>query len=218
MTLLVGNDLIDLRAAHNRGRAGNPRLLARVLTAAERDRLAGEGGGDDGFALLWSAKEAAYKAFRKIRPDLVFAPGRWQVSFDASSAASACINGSVGIDDDSRVAVHWRRTEDWLHCIAVLGVGPADVESEVLALADCPPSSFTERERAGFSRAESAHVRWLAKRLLRQRGFDGIEIVRDQHGTSRLPPRAFAAGVPLAGVDLSLSHDGDYVAAVIALV
>lgn len=218
MSARIGNDLIDLRAAHNLGRSDAPRLLARVLTAAERDRLAGEGGGDAAFALLWSAKEAAYKALKKARPALVFAPGSWPVSIERLLIDRGVQRGSVAVDADTRIAVTWRRDQHWLHCIAVFGAEPAHLDSAVCALSDCSPQApFTDRERAGFSSGESAPVRWLAKRLLRQRGFDGVEIVRDRSGTSRSPPRALVAGMPLASADLSLSHDGDYAAAVIAL-
>jgi phosphopantetheinyl transferase (holo-ACP synthase) len=217
MTTLVGNDLIALDAAHNLGRADQTRLLERVLGAAERRWLAVEGSGDAGFAMLWSAKEAAFKALRKYRPGQVFAPRRWEVCVGDPNPAGER-RGQVVVDSLTRLSVRWRRDCHWLHCIALLGPAPARLDSAVWLIRDCgPPAPFSARERAGFHSGESAAVRWLAKRLLHQRGLDEVEIVRDRDGRSLRPPRALRAGVAVPGVDLSLSHDGDYVASVIAL-
>jgi len=214
----LGNDLIDFRASHNRGRAEQPRMLARVLTAGERAQLADEGTGDVGFALLWSAKEAAYKAAKKIQPALVFAPGRWQVDCADLALGGRSKHGAVIIADHPPIAVSWQHHAHWLHCIAVLGPVPPPINSAVLALADCAPTAaFSERERDSFSREQSAAVRTLAKRLLAQRGITDSEIVRERVGRNLMPPQVFSGGAARGDIQLSLSHDGDYVAAAIAI-
>lgn len=218
MSTRIGNDVIDLRAAHNRGRADHARLLARVLTAHERAQLLTDDGGDTGFALLWSAKEAAYKALKKARPALVFAPGRWQVDCAALRMSDATHHGRVQMDADTCIAVSWQCQPHWLHCVATFGPMPEPIDSAVRTLAESAPQQpFSTVEQASFSRPESAHVRELARQLLAARGIHDIEIVRVGDGAAKQPPQVFAAGVPLSHVELSLSHDGDYVAAVIAL-
>ncbi|MGD9583437.1 MAG: 4'-phosphopantetheinyl transferase superfamily protein [Lysobacterales bacterium] len=218
MNTTIGNDLIDLGAAHNRGRADQAKFLARILTAAEQAQMAAQHAGDLGFARLWSAKEAAYKAAKKHQPALVFAPRRWQVAIDALDDPATELDGQVRIDPDTRVNVHWRLGPGWLHCIAVLGPAPGELAQAVAACAEpAPEAVFSAREREGFSRGESAGVRTLAKRLLRQHGIDGVEILRPVDGQTRLPPRVFAHGQPLPDLDISLSHDGAWLAAVIAL-
>lgn len=213
----IGNDLIDLAAAHNRGRAADPRLLARVLSAGERQWLAAGGDGDARFATLWSAKEAAYKALKKARPEQVFAPGRWQVETAALDAAGEVHRGRIAIDDRTVLTLCWRRRRHWLHCLAVLGPPPAILDAAVRTLGHGRPrATFTERERAGFVCAESAAVRALAKRLLRRRGLDPVEIVRTPQGRSLSPPRVLCDGAEAPGTDLSLSHDGRFVAAAVA--
>src|SRR3546814_10268436 len=74
-------------------------MLARVLNADERTRLADEDAGDIGFALLWSAKEAAFKAAKKVQATLVFAPGRWQLECADLVMADGIKRGSVIIPD-----------------------------------------------------------------------------------------------------------------------
>ncbi len=213
----VGNDLIDLGAAHNLGRAGQPKFLARILTAAEQAQIAAQHAGDLGFARLWSAKEAAYKATKKQQPALVFAPRRWQVGIDSLTSRASCLDGQVRIDPDTRVGVRWWLGPGWLHCIALLGTAPSLLDH---AVAPNDPLQtepvFSAREREGFSRGESAGVRVLARRLLRQHGIDDIEILREPDGNTRLPPRVWAGGQPLPDLDLSLSHDGGWLAAAIA--
>ncbi|MFU8877444.1 MAG: 4'-phosphopantetheinyl transferase superfamily protein [Wenzhouxiangellaceae bacterium] len=221
MKAALGNDLIDFRASHNRGRAEQARLLARVLTADERAQLADERAGDVGFALLWSAKEAAYKAAKSIQPALVFAPGRWQVN-RADLALGNCGNSAshstVVIADHLPISVSWQHDAHWLHCIAVLGPVRQPIDSAVLPLADCTPAaSFSEREHDSFSCEQSAAVRVLAKQLLTRRGVADSEIVRKRIGHRLLPPRVFSNGAARDDIQLSLSHDGDYVAATIAI-
>src|SRR3546814_1160169 len=86
-----------------------------------------------------------------------------------------------------------------------------------MALADCPTDTvFSARERDSFSRAPSAAVRALARQLLAQHGISDSEIVRERGERGLLPPRVFSGGAARNDIQLSLSHDGDYVAAVIA--
>jgi phosphopantetheinyl transferase (holo-ACP synthase) len=239
VTSFVGNDLVDFAADHNRGRVAQPRFLERVLTADERDRVARDDAGDYAFALLWSAKEAAYKAARKRDPALVFAPRRWQVDVDSLAPGPGERNGTVAIAPGTTVIVRWQQGggsqhgdasqhdgawqhgDGWLHCIALLGASPGFVDEAVARSIDVEAfGEFAERERAGFSCDESGAVRHLAKRLLHEHGIRGIEIVRnpDAHSGARrrAPPAVYAGENPLSGVDVSLSHDGGFVAAVIS--
>lgn len=214
----IGNDLIDLGAAHNRGRADQPKFLARILTDTEQAQLAAQADGDLGFARLWSAKEASYKATKKQQPGLVFAPRRWQVLIDPPTDLASALDGRVQIDPRTAVSVRWQLGPGWLHCIAVLGQSPRILEHAVAARTDpALVTAFSAREHEGMSRSESAGVRALAKRLLRQHGIDAIEILRESDGPTRKPPRVFTHGQPHPDLDISLSHDGAWLAAVIAL-
>jgi len=213
----VGNDLIDFAAAHNRGRARQARFLERVLTAAEREWLALADDGDRGFALLWSAKEAAYKAAKKHDPALVFAPRRWPVEWDAAAARPPPREASVVVAVDARIAVRWEEGNGWLHCIAFLGAARTIDEAvgtidEWRAMGE-PPA----RARDGIVRAESVAARNLAGHLLLRHGFAGIEILRSPCGPRPGPPQVVVGTDRLAGVDVSLAHDGRFVATVVAI-
>ncbi|MEO8849398.1 MAG: 4'-phosphopantetheinyl transferase superfamily protein [Casimicrobiaceae bacterium] len=218
MKSFVGNDLIDLAAAHNLGRTRQPRFLDRALTVAERDRMAIENHGDYGFALLWSAKEAAYKAAKKHDLALVFAPRRWQVNVDSLVSSAGDRKGSVVIAADTHVAVRWQQGSDWLHCVALLGEPPSLLDQAVAVSTELESSgNFHPHELQRFACMESDAVRNLAKRLLQHHGISKIEILRASSGAVRLPPKVYAGATPLSGIDLSLSHDGRFVAAAITV-
>lgn len=222
VTSFVGNDLIDFAADHNRGRSGQSRFLERALTPDERGRLARENAGDHGVALLWSAKEAAYKAARKRDPALVFAPRRWRVDVDSLAPGPGDRAGTVAIAPGALAEVRWQQGDGWLHCVALIGASPGVVDEAVARSIDVEAfGEFAQRERAGFSCRESGAVRNLAKRLLDDHGIRGIEIVRNPGAQPaahrRLPPTVYAGESPLPGVDVSLSHDGRFVAAVVHL-
>src|SRR3546814_17883921 len=127
-------------------------MLARVLNADERTRLADEDAGDIGFALLWSAKEAAYKAAKKVQATLVFAPGRWQLECADLVMADGIKRGSVIITDHPPIIVSWRHNAHWLHCIAVHGPQTERIDSAVMALCSEESSSGTEWVRRGVYR------------------------------------------------------------------
>lgn len=218
MKSFVGNDLIDFAATHNRGRARQPRFLERILTNSERARMALECDGDYGFALLWSGKEAAYKAAKKHDSTLVFAPRRWQVEVDSLACAQGGRMGSVAIAADTRVSVRWHGGNDWLHCVALLGEPPHILDRAVAVSTELEPDGdLCGGEPQQLACRESAAVRTLAERLLQRRGVSGIDIRRAPSGAARMPPRIYAGELALPGIDLSLSHDGRFVAAVITM-
>ncbi|HUO86978.1 MAG TPA: hypothetical protein VM617_06275, partial [Thermoanaerobaculia bacterium] len=75
-----------------------------------------------------------------------------------------------------------------------------------------------DRTASCAATAESQAVRRLAKALAREAGLGPVEIVRERRGARLGPPRLYAraAAAPLAGWDLSLSHDGRFGAAALA--
>lgn len=126
----------------------------------------------------------------------------------------------------SRLPVEWRTTGSLVHCVArsvaerassvrhaVAAVGAQDADRTGAEAAE-----LTRRERDGAATAESQRVRRLAKALAREAGLGLVEIVRERRGGSLGPPRLYApaAAAPLSGWDLSLSHDGRFVAAALA--
>jgi hypothetical protein len=80
---LIGNDVVDLSDPETAREALHPRFDARVFSPAERARL--EAALDPARLrwALWAAKEAAYKAARRLDPTLPFHPRRFAVEDEA---------------------------------------------------------------------------------------------------------------------------------------
>lgn len=231
---LIGNDVVDLEAPEARRKAADGRFLRRVFTAGERARILAAADPDRMLWTLWAAKEAAFKVARKLCADLPFAHRRLEAWLDepVRGEAAGRATGRVRLHGWPAVGlewlqVEWRTTRQLVHCVARTGCmpgseggRPASVHAAV-APGDAEPAGdrraavLTRRERDGARTAESRRVRRLAKALAREAGLGPIEIVRQRRDGILDPPRLYArsAAVPLPGWDLSLSHDGRFVAA-----
>lgn len=110
---MIGNDVVDLRDPDARPGASRARFDARVFAPAERDRLDRAGRPEVERWRLWAAKEAAFKAARRARPALVFAPSRFRV--EPRDAA----HGRVTIEGSSFEIV-WTGDDDAVHAVASL--------------------------------------------------------------------------------------------------
>lgn len=189
-TPLLGNDVVDLAVA---GKAGDARFLGRVFTPAERAWLSRSPQPDLALWRLWAAKEAAYKAWSRGNPALVFAPSRYEVSPGTAQV----------LGPDGACGVEWQEGPGWVHCLA--HDGGARILWRVEALEDVS--------------AESRGVRSLAGRLLAEVGFEGARIVRlETEDPGRWgPPQVVLDGRVLEGVRVSLSHDGRWGAVALAV-
>jgi phosphopantetheinyl transferase (holo-ACP synthase) len=188
--LPVGNDVVDLGDPETRPEATHPRFDARVFDEGER-RALGESSAQGRLRwTFWAAKESAFKAARKLDPDVRFLPRRFSVHLLDDVRAE--VRHRIG-----RFHVWLEEAQDWVHATAA----PA-------ARGRRPPGFRVERlEQAGFDASQRA--RDLALEILapivpgasdaaRIVTSGGIPELRD--GERRLP------------VDLSLSHHGRMVA------
>jgi hypothetical protein len=235
---LIGNDLVDLRAREAAGKSGDARFVKRVFTAREAELVASSASPDTALWMLWAAKEAAYKVARKLAPDVIFAHSRYEVIPDEGAldpggvgtsvlrSGRVSLSGLAGLDD-ACFPVEWRLSPTFVHCIAMSAGG--DFHSLRIAISarddvDRGTALYepTERERASLAGrlrpAESLAVRRLARALAAEAGLGEVEIVRERHGPVYGPPRIYARGgaSPLDGWDITLSHDGELVAVVLA--
>jgi phosphopantetheine--protein transferase-like protein len=190
---LVGNDVIDLDEPAAADAHTRARFLARVFGPAERAQLEAA---SEPRALLWSlfaAKEAAYKVVVKLQagPPPAFAHRRFEVAPDLGSVRH----------QDTVLELRVTRGAGWVHAVAWTG-------------GQLPVVAVAQR------RGELDDAGLAARALLRAElgGQPGLEIVRPSRRGSwdgRGPPRVTLDGRPLA-LDVSLSHDGRYVACAIA--
>jgi phosphopantetheinyl transferase (holo-ACP synthase) len=186
----IGNDVVDLTDPDIARHHVNERYLARVCTAEERHRVRTAGD-------LWSlfaAKEAAYKALVKLGE----APGFGHRAIQVAAALDG---------------VRWR---GWHLELAVTGDGD---HVHAVAWTEGPrPVARVARRVGDESEGARAVLRELVATALGCAAGE-LAIVRDEtpgawdgYG----PPRVVRAGAPV-DADVSLSHDGQFVAAAAAV-
>jgi phosphopantetheinyl transferase (holo-ACP synthase) len=187
----VGNDVIDLRDPAIADHHQRSRFVERVCTPEEVARVAAS---DDANRLLWTlfaAKEAGFKVVAKLTPGIAFSPRRFVVDAQCTDVTH----------DDVRLWLEVTQEQDWVHAIAGQGAGA--------------PLWAVERRQPSIG--ESAAARDLAVRVAADHlGLDRralvVERVTDERFRDDLgPPRLLHEGEPLE-LDLSLSHDGPWVA------
>lgn len=196
----VGNDVVDLRDPSNQPDAIHPRFDARAFTASELRELRGSASPHRRRWTLWAAKESTYKAAKKLDPTVRFFPREFVV--EGLDEEGAEVHHSAGC-----FIVRLRHCDEWVHAVAT-------------------PRSRLGRRRSVITRSPwpgSAEVRSVE----RARG-NPSEVARD------LAMDSIASGMAVARkdveleargripevrmrdaqlrVDLSLSHDGQYVA------
>jgi phosphopantetheinyl transferase (holo-ACP synthase) len=210
--LLLGNDVVDLREALPLAKERDERFLARVFTALERDCIANSLHPPLTLWLLWSAKESLFKVVSKLVPGTVFAHS--QFSLRRKSLAELYFaepsGGSLSLStmhSHYRIELGWEWNREFVHCGASWGDPSRGFERHVALGAEVPNGPLSAREEESVHSSESRKVRLLAKSCLKP----GFEIVRAQS----LPPVILRDGKPAPGMDLSLSHDGRFVAALV---
>jgi phosphopantetheinyl transferase (holo-ACP synthase) len=185
---LVGNDVVDLDdpvigASHLR-----ERFLARVLSPTEREHLASVTETKRYVWSLFAAKEAAYKviAKRTVAPP-AFAHRRFEVAHDFSSVSYGGLVMRLRLDETRG---------GFVHAVAWTGL--------VAPISDVAELEATEDPSLG-----------VRSRLLSALGGDAeLSVVREPRPASWDgfgPPRVLCGGRPV-GLDVSLSHDGCFVA------
>jgi len=221
VSLLVGNDVVDLMDAEARPEQLHPRFDERVFTAAERDRIATGGCPHQTRWALWAAKESAYKVAKKLDSRTRFSPACFVAELERDGTG-------VIRHRDKNYTVAIVQSKQYVHAIAV---GFADHNSSIWLLKIRPERSTSLRcqtwrveDRAAqssfvYSEARAVRgepkdiagpaVRKLAKKVIGDiAGVDPQELEIAAEG--RLP-RVWRKGSELP-VDLSLSHHGRFVA------
>jgi phosphopantetheinyl transferase (holo-ACP synthase) len=187
----VGNDVVDLDEPAIATTHLRERFVARVCDASERDALARA---PHPKVLLWSffaAKEAAYKVVAKLGPPPPFAHRRFVVALDLRSVSFGSFSFRLKIEVEAT----------YVHAVAT-----TDVEFPLHAVANVPEGADLGVEARGLLRTSIARrLGWRESDLAvvrppRAESFDGLA-----------PPALLREGRP-TGIDVSLSHDGRYVA------
>ncbi len=150
---------------------------------------------------VWACKETAYKVIKKTFPDTAFIPRLWQTVF--AKTHSECSEGEVIISDAGSVFIRLFSNVQYLHCVGA--DHPAALDKLIWSVEALPeekainPSLFL-RECLGEKVADNFSL-----------NFHDIKIKRTRANGELQPPCIYTGGRK-TNIDISLSHDGRFVA------
>ncbi len=186
---MIGNDIVDLADSETRSGACHSRFDRRVFAPEELELFATDRSHVRMRWILWSAKEAAYKAARQACATTVFSPSRFVVRLNRSLRGSVrhenrCWNARVRLDGD---CVHAIVNDEEIHGDTIWGA-----------------RRLTSEDRGEPSQeARRFAVARIASRL-------GLPVERLRIECSgRIPQLIIDDSAPSA--NLSLSHHGSFV-------
>jgi hypothetical protein len=158
------------------------------------------GNSDEALWSFWACKETAYKVIKKTFPDVAFLPRRWPVTFDKSKSKKS--DGLVKVPDKGDIYIHLFSNPDYIHCV---GVDELSALDKIICDVENLPAGKTDPSL--FSRLCLAQS--LAKSF--SLNLHQIKIKRTRTKGELQPPRVYIDGRK-TDIDISLSHDGCFVA------
>lgn len=223
----IGNDIVDLAEPGVAGKERDRRFMDRVFTSSERAHILGSAAPTLALWKTWAAKETAYKIAGKLREGVVFAHRAFEVEPDGWSSRRARVRF-----EHLDIRVRWVLARDYVHCIGHLarerasggawpprgGNGARDwcrLSAGIVHEAQAIDGRLTTAEQASVHSTPSERARLLARRLMERWDVHGAEIVRLWRSWGWSPPVVAHEGAPLTAFDVSLSHDGRFVAAAV---
>lgn len=108
---MIGNDIVDLKQAAKDSNWKRPRFLDKVFTKVEQSIISSSENKDQTVWLLWSMKEAAYKAYVREFEHPFFNLKRIQCQLIQNNKGVVCVNDKI----------YYLRTEitsEYVHSIA----------------------------------------------------------------------------------------------------
>jgi phosphopantetheine--protein transferase-like protein len=232
----IGNDIVDLAEPGVAGKEHDQRFMDRVFTPAERERILAAAAPTIALWKTWTAKETAFKIASKLREGLVFAHQQFEVvpedALEPERAAGEAVGQWASVYfEDLEIRIRWVTAREYVHCIGQLarhGIADAlrtdrelqerskdrPVLSGIVSEDHSLPGALSGAERASVYSTASERARLLARRLMdRWEHLQGAEIVRQWRARGWSAPMVLREGCPIPGFDVSLSHDGRFVAA-----
>jgi phosphopantetheinyl transferase (holo-ACP synthase) len=192
---------VDLREPANAGKSRNSRFLKKILTNAEIEFVQNAKNPDATLWSYWACKETAYKVIKKSCLDAAFLPRRWTAVFNKTQSKYS--DGEVIIPEKGKVYVCLFSNSQYVHCVGADSLAALDkLIWSVEALPEkeeVNPSLFL-RNRLGQKLAEYFSL-----------NIHDIKIKRARESGELQPPRVYVSGRK-TNIDISLSHDGRFVA------
>jgi phosphopantetheine--protein transferase-like protein len=228
----IGNDVVDLAEPGVAGKEHDRRFMDRVFTPEERDRILAAAAPTLALWKTWTAKETAFKIASKLREGLVFAHRKFEVVPADAAEPERAAGEAIGLwasvyFEDLEIKVRWETARDYIHCIGQLAhdesarltwdprKAPRRVFAGVASDVHTLNGALSCAERASVHSTASERARLLARRLMDrwEQHLQGAEIVRLWRSWGWSAPVISREGEPVPGFDVSLSHDGRFVAA-----
>jgi phosphopantetheinyl transferase (holo-ACP synthase) len=213
----IGNDIVCLTTPTAATKHLDLRFIQRVFTTKEQlaaiqsSRV---------LWCLWAAKESVFKIVHKASPTVIFAHTLYAVD-EASLAALAdgAISGPVmgRLNHGAKAyTLHWHLSTEYVHCVATgPGLEELQISHFIGTVADTAglPNDLDKDEMASVHSAASLAVRVLAKARLRALFPQSrLQVIRAPLSDGQFsPPELFIDGHK-ADIDLSLSHDEEWLA------
>lgn len=195
--MLVGNDIVDIRAPYAVSKFCDERFLMRVFTQEEKECIKTSVNPALTLWSIWSAKETAFKIAKKQNSKTIFCHKAFCVHNPPQRYGKQ--NGHVN-HHERIYAVHWYANCRHVHCVG------ASHDGEVY---------FCIAPLDEKAEDESKKVRCLAKDLLLNSFHKKAEIVRINEDGKLSPPTFISNTHSIDDIDLSLSHDGNFIAAAV---
>jgi phosphopantetheinyl transferase (holo-ACP synthase) len=200
----IGNDVVDLRHPANAKKSRDFRYLKKILTDVEIELVGDAENPDKALWSLWACKETAFKVISKSYTGLSFLPRHWSVQLNQCDGMFK--EGEVTIPGVGAVFVQLRSPDDYVHCIGANNL--PDLNNIIWGIESLPKSATAEEVEP------SLFVRdCLSRRLadVYQLNFREMEVRRAKKGSELQPPYLYYENKKTS-FDISLSHDGQFVA------
>lgn len=231
----LGNDLIDLSSVFNQFKDRDESFLNRVFTREEINIIKSAQDANLTLWSIWAAKEAAFKACQKLKLELRFIPRYFSISkehlnaFSSLSSPSRLMAKMTYLTLSLPITIYIEcSTSQTIHSLAILSssrkifndfqyvVYKTTLKEKPINLANIH-HNLTSAELSSIKNDESLLLRWQAKRFL------NLYIHRKQYELLRDvfikdeqeifgPPYLKSKNNPLLNYQISLSHDGKWLA------
>ena len=197
----VGNDVVDLREPANAGKSGNLRFLKKIITNAEIEFVHNAENPDATLWSHWACKETAYKVIKKKFPAAAFLPRQWQVVLNKTKSKYS--EGEVIIPGKGSVHIRLDSNFRYVHCVGSDSITALDkLIWSVVVLPEKEKNNPSLFLRYCLGQSLAKHYSLNSNR---------IKIRRTRKNGELQPPRVYVNGSETE-IDISLSHDGRFVA------
>jgi phosphopantetheinyl transferase (holo-ACP synthase) len=192
---------VDLQEPANARKSKDSRFLKKILTNAEIEFVQHAKNPDTALWSHWACKETAYKVIKRSSSFAAFLPRQWQVTFNKRESTHS--DGEVIIPGHDSVFIRLFANPQYVHCI---GADVLTALDNLIWSVDVLP----EKEKIN----PSLYLRYcLGQSLAKHFSLNShhIKIKRTRENGELQPPQVYISGRQ-SGIDISLSHDGRFIA------